>query len=197
MPNRSNLDGGRELAYWQSENPLQANLIRRIIRGVTQTATNAGVSPVGQADAPPTIGSVNVKANVETVHVTISDAAPIRKGINYFVEADTDPNFTAPHVEDLGSSRGKFFTLPSKTDSGDAQPWYFRGYSQYPGSPPSRPVYFGGLSPTSITLTGSTQLTPLNSTGSGTASPSGQQGGSGFGIVPVRPQQGPKRNVGS
>jgi hypothetical protein len=196
MPIKSTLEGGRELAYWQAENPLQANLIRRMIRAITQAATNAGVSPVGQADAPPTIGSVNVKANLETLHVTISDAAPIRKQINYFIEADTDPNFTAPHVEDLGASRGKFLTLPSLNDSGVAQPWYIRGYSQYPGSAPSRPVYYGGLSPTSITLTGSTRLTPLTSPGSGTASPSGQQGGQGLGLVPVRPAQGPKRNVG-
>ena len=195
MSQKSNLDSGRELVRISQDNPLLGNLLRRIIKGITQTASNSGVSPVGESDPPPTIGAVNIKASGEIVHATINDAAPVVKGINYFVEAATEPNFLNPHVEDLGTSRGKFFNLPSLTDTGGAQTWYFRGYSQYLGSKPSTKIPYGGLAPTGVTLTGSTQLTPLSSTGSGTAASNGSQGGQGFGNLPIRPAVGPKRNV--
>jgi hypothetical protein len=194
--NDANLIGGRELEQARQQNPLTGRLLQRMINAIVQTATNATVSPLGALAPPPSVGALNIKSSGEIIHATISDSAPIQKGINYFVEYATEPNFLAPHVYHLNASRGHFVTLPSKTDSGAAQNWYARAYSQYPGSGPSRPVYFGGLSPTAITLTGTTQLTPLASTGSGTASPAGGQGGWGLGKIPNRPSQGPKRQVG-
>ncbi len=182
-----NFDGGKELAQIQSENPALGNWMRRVGNAINRSARNAGVSPVGQLPAPPQIGALNVKASGETVHVTITDSSESSTNREWFVEHSTEPNFIAPHVVHLKSSRGAFLTLPSKTDAGSSQPWYFRAYSQDPGSPPSAPVYFGGLSPTAVTLTGSTQLTPLQSTGSGTASPLGTQGGWGRGKTPIRP----------
>jgi hypothetical protein len=192
----NNFDGGRELVEIQNSNPLLGNLLRRIIRSLTQISQSTGVSPVGKSDPPPTIGALNIKASGELVHATISDASPVRKGINYFLEADTDPTFPAPQVFHLGTSRTHFVNLPSLDDTGTAQNWYFQAYSQYVGSNPSRKIPFGGLAPTAITLSGSTRLTPLQSTGSGTASPTGGQGGQGFGLAPIRPPQGPKRSVG-
>ncbi len=186
---KANILGGRELEQVRMENPLTARLFERIISAITQTARTAAVSPTGQLSAPPTIGALNVKASGETIHATISDASPIQKGINYFVEYATEPNFLAPHVFHLNASRGHFVTLPSLTDSGGTQNWYARAYSQYPGSQPSRPVYYGGLSPTAISLSGSTKLTPLSSTGSGTASPLGSQGAWGLGKTPLRAAQ--------
>jgi hypothetical protein len=187
LTQKANLFGGKQLMLEQNENPSRGNLFRRIIAAVNQLAANTGVSAVGESSPPPTVGGVNVKAAGEMVHVTISDANQVSKPIEYFVEHSTSPNFVNPHVTHLVSSRGLFITLPSKNDAGTAQPWYFRAYSQYPGSQPSAPVYYGGLSPTAVTLSGTTHLTPLASTGSGTASPIGQQGGWGRGKTSYRP----------
>jgi hypothetical protein len=187
MSQGSNFDGGKQLVEIQNENPSLGRLLQRTVSAINRLASNAGVSPVGQLPIPPTIGAINVKASGETVHVTVDDASEATTNREWFIEHATEPNFIAPHVVHLKSSRGAFLNLPSKTDAGTAQGWYFRGYSQDPGSPPSAPVYFGGLSPTKVTLSGSTQLTPLASTGSGTASPLGTQGGWGRGKIPVRP----------
>jgi hypothetical protein len=190
LTQKSNLLGGRELQQVRAENPMLANLLRRVVGAINTLAENTGQSPTGQSDAPPAVGAVNVKASGGVAHVTIADDAPVSKPIEYFVEHDTNPNFTNPHVQHLVSGRGAFLPLPSKNDAGDTQHWYFRAYSQYPGSQPSAPVYFGGLSPTGVDTGGATQLTPLTSTGSGTASPTGQQGGWGRGKIQER-----KRNV--
>jgi hypothetical protein len=61
------------------------------------------------------------------------------------------------------------------------QVWYFRAYSQYPGSHPGPKVLFGGNNATSVNPGGTQAMTLLPSTGSGTAQNSGQEGGSGFG----------------
>jgi hypothetical protein len=195
MTQRADLIGGRELVQVRNENPSLGNLIRRVIAAVERMAQNTGVSAVGQAAPPPTVGAVQVKAAGGIAHVTVSDSAQVSKPVEYFIEHDTDPNFPAPHVVHLVSSRGAFLNLPAKNDAGASQNWYFRAYSQYPGSQPSKPVYFGGLSPTAVSVGGAVQLTPLSSTGSGTASPLGGQGGWGRGKVPTRPAPAPKRSV--
>lgn len=170
------------------ENPTLGAVLRQFRNAINQTAQNAGVSPVGQADAPPQIGALTVKASGETVHATINEPNQINNQIEYFLEYANEPNFLAPHVAHLKSARGHFLTLPAKNDAGDAQPWYFRAYSQYPGSKPSAPVYFGGKTPQKVTLSGTTQLTPLTSTGSGTATSTGGQGGWGRGKTPFKQQ---------
>lgn len=189
MSQKTNFDGGKEYAQIRNENPVLGNWMRRVSSALNRLALNTGTSPVGQIAAPPTIGGLTVKASNGIVHVTVQDANEIHNSVEYFVEHTTDPTFSAPHVAHLKSSRGTFLNLPAKDDSGNAQSWYFRAYSQYPGSQPSAPVYFGGLSPTAVNVGGSTQLTPLQSPGSGTASPDGTQGGWGRGKTPYRPSQ--------
>lgn len=195
MTQKANLQGGRELEAVRLRDPDAGNLLRRIIEAVNRLAFNSGQSPTGENPTPPSIGAVNVKASGGVAHVTINDATETTRAREYFVEYDTNPNFPGPHVAHLGVPRGTFLTLPALNDSGAAQNWYFRAYSQEPGSLPSMPVYFGGLSPMAVSVGGSVRLTPLQSTGSGTASPLGNQGGWGRGKVPVRPQFGPKRSV--
>jgi hypothetical protein len=188
MSQKSNFDGGKEQAAIRSKDPVLGNWMRRVATALNRLGSNSGVSPVGEVPAPPTIGAINVKASGETVHVTIADTSPASRTREYWVEHSTSPNFTGAttYTKHLVASRDHWLTLPTLTDSGGAQPWYFRGYSQEPGSPPSAPVYYGGLSPTGVTLTGSTRLTPLPSTGSGTANSISPQGGWGRGKASVR-----------
>ena len=135
-----------------------------------------------------------MKVAGEMAHVQIQDNAPIQKGIRYFTEVATDPSFTRPLVIDHGASRTRHpITLPTKDDSGSTVKYYFRSYSQYPGSDPSPPQVYGGASPTAVTMAGSTQMTLLPSMGSGTGAGNGSQGGHGLGKVLVRPEVGPKR----
>ena len=168
----------RYLADLFTKDSIQASFMQHIITSINNVARGAGVAVTGDALPPPPVDGISVKTSGEMVHATLSHTATLTRAVEYHLEADTSPSFTQPHVMHLGSSRGHIFTLPSKTDSGAAQNWYLRAYSQYPGSPPSKPTFYGGLSPTPLKLSGSTQLTLLPSTGSGTASTTGQQGGS-------------------
>jgi hypothetical protein len=180
---------------------LLANGLTRLQDGINNLGSNLAADPVGATEAPPPLQSVNVKTasgTGEQVHVTFTHNDSIKKGVHYFLEYSNDPNFPqspGPHVVHMGTSRGVVLNLPSKTDGGDVQNWYFRGYPQYPGSKPAAPVNYGGITPTAVTLGGSTQLTLQPSTGSGTAAANGQQGGYGFGKFNVRPAIGPKRSI--
>ena len=172
-------------------------LLEQMFDNVDTMANHLGVDMKGKVEPPPNLAGLNVSAGSDHVHVTITDNSQVKKNIKYFVEYSVnDPSFANPHVEELGSSRGKVLPLPAKpTGGGAATQYYFRAYSQYMGSNPAKkPIYFGTLgAPTPVTLTGSSQLTLLPSTGSGTGAPDGSQGGSGLGIVLTRPAPGPKR----
>ena len=175
----------RYLADLYTKDQVQAVFMQELIDRIDNVAKGAGVGMVGDLAAPPPVNAINVKASGEMVHVTLTHAAELTRAIEYHIEADTNPNFTAPHLVRQSSSRSHFFALPGFTDNGTPQKWYLRAYAQYPGSKPSQPLVFGGLAnPTPVVLTGGvggTKLTPLGSTGSGTASTTGQQGGSGRG----------------
>lgn len=172
----------RFLAELRTKDALHAAFLDRVINGINSVAAGAGVAVTGDADPPPPVNAITLKANGEMVHVTLAHGAEVSRAIHYFLEADNSPSFPQPHVMELKSSRGHVFHLPALNDSGVQQPWYFRAYAQNPGSKPSAPTVLGGLAnPTAVMLKGTTAMTLLPSTGSGTASSTGQQGGSGLG----------------
>lgn len=189
----ANLDLGQTINQFA---PGLRDALRLIQDAVNNVAAQTGSAAQGKTQPPPPIQQLNVKvSNGELVHATISHNSPIDKPVHYFLEYDTDPGFGRPQVEHLGASRGRVLNLPTLDDDGVAQTYYMRAYAQYPGSDPSAKIPFGGSSPTPITLSGTTRLTHSPSTGSGTASPVGDQGGSGFGRVNTRAPLGPKRNI--
>jgi hypothetical protein len=156
--------------------------------GMNNGFQNIAINPTGKIPPPAPLQAVNVKASGGLVHVTLVDNSQMQKGKQYFVEYDTDPNFSQPHVEDLGASRGRILNIPGMTDEGTPQNFYFRGYSQYHGSKAGEKVNFGSkYNPTPVQSGGDQTLTPLPSTGSGTALANGQQGGQGLGDVFFRP----------
>jgi hypothetical protein len=106
------------------------------------------------------------------------------------VEYDTDASFPQPHVVHLGASRSMApMTLPAMDDNGNPQKFFFRAYSQYHGSHPGPKVHSG----VAVDPGGTHMLTLLPSTGSGTAAANGQEGGSGFGKVLLRPATAKKK----
>jgi hypothetical protein len=180
------LDLGNLIDRIKTKDPYSAVVLNKIADAVNNLARNVGNDSNGTIPAPPPLESLNVKAASGTVHVVLTHNAPIQKGIQYFVEHSTDVSFAQPHVVHLGASRGTVLTLPAKNDSGTDTPHYFRAYAQYPGSAATAPIYFGDSTPTAVSVGGSTQLTLLPSTGSGTAAANGQQGGQGLGKFLVR-----------
>jgi hypothetical protein len=175
---------------------LLGRALQQIEDGVNGLGQQTAAEPVGIAQAPAPLQSVNVKTSGEMVHVTLTHNVPVNKNVHYFVEYDTDPSFPQPHVIHNGTSRSvPPFTLPTKDDNANPVTYYFRGYPQFPGSHPAAPVNHGGTTPTGVTLSGSTQMTLLPSTGSGTAAANGQQGGYGFGRTNTRGPIAPKRSI--
>ena len=199
------LQGGRELNYIHQKDAYAGTLFGRIIEAVNLLAKNANVSAVGKIPPPPPIDSISVQgtqvgdtitAPSEILHWTLNHQGAIQKNIKYFSEIDTDPNFTAPHVIDHGASRSAFKTFPARDNNDVPHTYYLRSYAQYHGSDPSEPTVHGNFgAATKIVLTGTSKTSLLRSAGSGTASPNGQQGGHGLGVVLDRPAPGPKRNV--
>lgn len=201
------LELGPELNYISQKDSFLGKLLRRIVEGVNTTAKNASVSSVGLFPTPPKVDTINVKGTFsadtntitttsEHLHWTLEHNQQIHKGIQYFSEIDTDPNFTQPHVIPHNSSRTGYKSLAALGDDGAPNVYYLRSYAQYHGSNPSDPTVLGGLSnPTKIVLTGNSQMSLLPSKGSGTASQTGQQGGKGLGDVLTRPVPQPKRSL--
>lgn len=182
------LDGGRFLADLFTKDALQASFQQKIINAINYLGKTLGANPVGNIAAPPRLDNLSVKTSGEMVHVSIAHNARVSKNAHYFLEVANEPNFVQPIVKHIGVSRTpEPFPLPTFDDNGNMQTWYFRAYSQYPGSKPSPTLTFGGASPVGIQMSGTTNLSLLPSTGSGTASTTGKQGGQGFGKSNVQP----------
>jgi hypothetical protein len=180
------LDISKEISFLRQHPEIGNYLgeaLQRLQDGVNTLGTNLGADATQTLPPPPKVQRLNIATDGNgNVHGTIDDNNPIQKGLHYFVEYSTDKAFSQPHVKHLGASRTLDpMPLPAKTTGGQPQVYYFRAYSQYPGSHPGEVVHFGGNSPTPVAPGGTTQLTLLPSTGSGTAPNSGQRGNSGFG----------------
>lgn len=180
----------KELNYFRSLPGFGAYLataLDRLERGINDLGNHLAADPAGVKDPPPVVQGLTVKANGGLVHAVIADNNPIQRGVHYFIEYSTEPNFLKPHVIHLGASRSTPpINLPSSDDNGNAQKFYFRAYSQYPGGLPGKAVLFGGTVAMAVNPGGTGKLTLLPSTGSGTAAASGQEGTSGFGKVLYR-----------
>jgi hypothetical protein len=167
----------KNLPYLKTLNPKLAETINDVAAAIDTVAQKANVDPNGETPAPFDISRLTVVASQGVFDIRIFDDSPVNRGIHYFVEYSTTPSFTNPIPIHLGTSRcGREF-LGNLT-------LYWRAYSQYLGSQPSNPVYFGSaVVPTPVVGGGSiTGPTPQQSTGSGTASSNGNQGAQGFGV---------------
>jgi hypothetical protein len=160
-----------QLASIKNESPRTYEAIKQVVSAVNSIGRATGVDPSGSIAAPDPIGGISVVAADGIFDLAITDNSAVHRGIYYFAESDTSPDFTAPHVYFLGSSRNLRVSLGNQT-------LYWRAYSQYLGSQPSAPVAFGAP-PTAVVGGGAAGPPLQTSSGSGTAG--GQAGGSGFG----------------
>ena len=190
------IDSSQWLKKLKNSNPIVGNLLESWFDQINIAFNHLGVNTQGKSAPPPPIAGLNVIAGTDHVHVTINDTSQVKKNVQYMVEYSVnDPSFSQPHVEDLGSSRGRVLALPAKDNSNATINYYFRAYSQYFGSDPQhkRINYGSPNAPTAITLTGASKLTLLPSQGSGTGRTDGTQGGAGLGFVLNRPAVTAKR----
>jgi hypothetical protein len=155
------------------------------INGVSQSLGGATTSE-RQPPSPPESVSVNM-TGPESMQVTVNHSAPVIRGARYFTEISADdPSFVGSMIHDHGASRAPLpIQLPTKDTSGATHNYYVASYVQYPGGPPSKPTYYGGSSPTPITMSGITQGNIAKGTGSGTATNGGQTF-QGLGKAPIR-----------
>ncbi|MFZ0821267.1 MAG: hypothetical protein WAM91_14460 [Candidatus Acidiferrales bacterium] len=169
-----------QLKHLESADPRLYDALNRIVTAVNNLGRGTGVDPAGTTAPPAPVAALSVAAAGGIFDVAITDNSPLVRGISYFVESDSTPAFTQPHVYSLGPSRNARFSLGNLT-------LYWRAYSQYLGSAPSAPIAFGNP-PQSVAGGGATPGPAQQpSAGSGTASSNGQQGGSGFGKELFRP----------
>jgi hypothetical protein len=202
---KSILEGGQELTAVSQKDFNNGSLFSRIIDAVNNLAKNVGATAVGKLDPPPPIQSINVQgmqvgnvltAPSELLHWTMNHTQEIQKHVQYFTEIDTNANFTQPHVISHGASRSGFLHLPAQDNNGNTQTYFLRSYPQYTGSDAQKHTTFGGAAgATQIVMTGSSKTSLLPSTGSGTASADGTQGGKGLGTNLVRSAPTSKRSI--
>ena len=203
------LEYGQEMSILSQKDFNNGSILKRIIDAVNSLAKNVGVSSVGKLPPPPPINSIQVQGSLdstknvitapsEILHWTMTHNSEVSKNIHYFTEIDTNPNFSQPHVISHGTSRTGILSLPAMNNDNVQQTYYMRSYPQMPGSDAQKPTVVGGLAnATQIQMTGTSKTTLLPSTGSGTASPAGTQGGKGFGDVLTRPAPTTKRSLNS
>lgn len=158
-------------------------LFRQVQDSLNALGSQTNAQPDGSATAAPLGPSaLNVTAAGGVHDVTIQDNAPANRGMHYFLDYDTNPNFTNARTIALGPSRTARLTL------GISGPVYFRGYNSYPTSAPSAPVYLGTqANPTGVNAGGAiTGPTVQATTGSGTEPSVQPQGAAGFGFTSSR-----------
>jgi hypothetical protein len=162
-----------QLKSVETGNPKLYTALKSIVDAVNNLGRGSGVDPSGGIAPPTPPAAISVTAADGIFDIAITDNSQLVRGISYFLESDTTPAFTQPHVYPLGPSRNARLALGNLT-------LYWRAYSQYVGSDPSQVTTFGNPA-TAVVGGGSAGPAQQPSAGSGTASGTGQQGGSGFG----------------
>src|SRR5260370_40910024 len=129
-----------QLAQIKGESRYVYEALTQIVNAVNSLGRATGVDPSGTIDPPAPIGSLSVTSADGIFDLAITDNSSVHRGIFYFAESDVTPAFSRPRVHFLGSSRNLRVAVGNLT-------LYWRAYSQYLGSDPSRPVTFCSQAP--------------------------------------------------
>lgn len=173
--------GNDLLTQIEQESPKLGQYLRSyILPAIQTTAYNAAVDPSSNLAAPAAPESINVSTAGELMQVVVNHTAPAQKGVQYLTHIATNPQFSNAIIVDHGASRTPphinlpTFAPPVGSDPPVAHNYYVATVAQYPGSPPSKPTYWGGSSPVAVNMSGTTQMDIQPGTGSGTATNGGQ-----------------------
>lgn len=158
------------LPYIRTKDPRLAETIESLQKAFLSLVNQVGAAPSGTIP-PPSVQSVTATAANGIFSAYIVDKTAPHLGVRYFIEYDTSASFDNARTKYLGPSRNiDGWNLGNLT-------YFFRAFSQYPGSEISNKVIYGGSTPIGVAGGGSAPPTPPATQGSG----GGTGGGSGFG----------------
>ncbi len=161
-----------------------AETLTDISKSVNNVEQQTNANTNGAPQPPPAINALMVSASNGHFQVAINhEGAQFYRGVEYFVEHASNPNFTDSHIVHMGTSRNANLFLGNATR-------YFKAYAAYPGSHSGPAVFHGGSKqPQPVTGGGAIPApTFAASQGSGTGTPG--QTHSGFGPTPYRTTTG-------
>jgi hypothetical protein len=170
------IPGNDLLAEIERDHPKLGAYFRNYVLPAIQTTARNGAVGTHSNIAPPTAPeSVNVTTAGEMMQVVVNHSAPLQKGVHYIYHVATNPQFTNAQIEAKPATRApSHFVLPTKDAGGNTHSYYVAVQTQYPGSPPSEPTFFGGSAPSAVNMAGTTHMDIQPGTGSGTATNGGQ-----------------------
>lgn len=137
----------------------------------------------GSPQAPPPIDSLKVTGQNGHFNIAITHNAEIYRGIRYYAEHSTTPDFQNPQIVPMGDSRNHSLFLGN-------QKLYWRAYAAYTGSGPSSPAYHGGAGSPQAVSGGGSIGGPAFQASQGSGTGAAGQGLSGPGPIPFRSATG-------
>lgn len=151
---------------------------RYILPAIQTTASNAAVSATSKiaAPAPPESVSVSPATTGDMLQVVVNHTSPLQKGAHYIYSISDNPQFNNAMIECKPATRSPVhFPLPTFAGDGSTKHgWHLAVQVQYPGSDPSEPTFYGGVTATAVNLNGTAAADIMPGTGSGTAQNGGQ-----------------------
>jgi hypothetical protein len=165
------------LDYLRSLDPKLFEAIKAIQDQTSNIEKQGNFNALGPPNAPPAIDRLRVTTGPGGEYqIRITDNGEVSRGINYWAEYDTSPNFTNPHIIDMGQTRNHSVNLGN-------QQLFWRAYSSYPSSDTS-PVVYHGSSTDPLPVLGGVPGKRAASEGAGTGAAG--YGMSGPGPIPER-----------
>ena len=188
---KNSIPGNDLLVAFENQGGVAAKLgiflRRHVLPTISSAAKASAVAPSGQLPPPAPPESIHVTSAGEMMQVVVNHSAPLIRGAHYIYHVANNPAFLNGQIEVKPATRSPMhFVAPTFQSDGTTKHNYYHAVQvQYPGGPPSEPVYFGGGSPVAMQLNGTTALDIQPGTGSGTAE-NGAQTFQGLGKAPIR-----------
>lgn len=122
-------------AYIRSLDPRLFEAFMGVVGGIRNLETQGNFSGMSAPPTPPAVNGLKVTTGPGgEFQLAITDNGQVSRGINYWAEHDTSPDFSNPHIIDMGQSRNYNIHM-------GAQSLYWRAYSSYPSGQASPYVY--------------------------------------------------------
>jgi hypothetical protein len=186
MPlNLKNLDYFKNLKEWTPEAGVRlAEMMNQVNEGVTNVEQQTNSNAQGQPLPPPPINNLKVTASQGHFSAEINhEGAQFYRSPNYFLVHADNPQFTNPHIVDLGASRNWNGFLGNTNR-------YFAAYASYQSSPPSPMTYHGGRGQPQIVKGGGSVPGAVFGASQGSGTGTAGVAHSGPGPVPFRTRTG-------
>ena len=179
------LDYFKNLDKWTSESgTCLAELLQDLGKQTSNIEQQTNSNASGQPLPPPPINNLNVTASQGHFSAEINhEGAQFYRSPNYFLVHADNPQFTNPHIVDMGASRNWNGFLGNTSR-------YFGAYASYQSSPPSPLVYHGGKATPQIVKGGGSVPGAIFGVGQGSGTGTAGVAHSGVGPTPYRSRTG-------